>query len=322
MSWYPNNIKAKAFDKSSKSIAKKSTFTAHNHLNPRQTSSHQAHDKYHPHDLTKHTAAIDTQNLESNHSNSRASNGGKTMTTTPNSQRLGYVLIGIAALLTISLLAGDGAGWLIIGAIAAGFLYFYRENQLPGLAVPGGILAGVSAGILFDSILGFDTAFLVGLAGGFYLITRLEPKRHAWAIYPAIALIGIVVLNFVSDSPWVFILGTFALGVYFLNRNKTNTISSRQADIEINLSSVETNIPVVETQTSSNFHTALSRLDRLKAWRGNIAAQNQIPVQDVLSDAQLEHLAHAPVSTLEGLQDTLEIGQLVKYGQAVLAILQ
>jgi HRDC domain len=246
------------------------------------------------------------------------------MTTTPNpnSQRLGYVLIGIAVLLTISLIAGDGAGWLIIGAIAAGFLYFYRENRLPGLAVPGGILAGVSAGILFDSILGFDTAFLIGLAGGFYLITRLESKRHAWAIYPAIALIGIVVLNFVSDSPWVFILGTFALGVYFLNRNKTSSISSRQANIEVNLSSVETIIPTVEAPSSSNFHTALSRLDRLKAWRSNIALQNQIPVQDVLSDAQLEHLAHAPVSTLEGLQDTLEIGQLVKYGQAVLAILQ
>ncbi len=244
------------------------------------------------------------------------------MTTNPNSQRLGYVLIGIAALLTISLIAGDGAGWLIIGAIAAGFLYFYRENRLPGLAVPGGILAGVSAGILFDSILGFDTAFLVGLAGGFYLVTKLEPKRHAWAIYPAIALIGIVVLNFVSDSPWVFILGTFALGVYFLNRNKTSSISSRQADIEVNLSSVETIIPTVEPQTSNSFHTALSRLDRLKAWRSDIALQNQISVQDVLSDAQLEHLAHAPVSTLEGLQDTLEIGQLVKYGQAVLAILQ
>jgi HRDC domain len=246
------------------------------------------------------------------------------MTTTPNpnSQRLGYVLIGIAALLTISLIAGDGAGWLIIGAIAAGFLYFYRENRLPGLAVPGGILAGVSAGILFDSILGFDTAFLIGLAGGFYLITRLEPKRHAWAIYPAIALIGIVVLNFVSDSPWVFILGTFALGVHFLNRNKTNSISSSPANIEVDLRSVETITPTVEAPNSSNFHTALSRLDRLKAWRSNIAAQNQIPVQDVLSDAQLEHLAHAPVSTLEGLQDTLEIGQLVKYGQAVLAILQ
>ena len=248
------------------------------------------------------------------------------MTTTPNpnSQRLGYVLIGIAALLTISLIAGDGAGWLIIGAIAAGFLYFYRENRLPGLAVPGGILAGVSAGILFDSILGFDTAFLVGLAGGFYLVTRLEPKRHAWAIYPAIALIGIVVLNFVSDSPWVFILGTFALGVYFLNRNKTNSISSSPAtsNIEVDLRSVEVSTPTVEAPSSSNFHTALSRLDRLKAWRSNIALQNQIPVQDVLSDAQLEHLAHAPVSTLEGLQDTLEIGQLVKYGQAVLAILQ
>jgi HRDC domain len=246
-----------------------------------------------------------------------------TNTPNPNSQRLGYILIGIAALLTISLIAGDGAGWLIIGALATGFLYFYRENRLPGLAVPGGILAGVSAGILFDGIFGFDTAFLVGLAGGFYLITRLEPKRHAWAIYPAIAMIGIVVLNFVSDSPWLFILGLFALGVHFLNRNNSNSISSSPAtpNIEVDLRSVEIPTPVVEVQTSSSFYTALARLDRLKAWRSNIAAQNQIGVQDVLSDAQLEHLAHAPVNTLEGLQDTLEIGQLVKYGQAVLAIL-
>jgi HRDC domain len=238
-----------------------------------------------------------------------------------NSQHLGSILIGIATLLTISLIAGDGAGWLIIAAIAGGFLYFYRENHLPGLAVPGGILAGISAGIVFDNVLGFDTAFLIGLAGGFYLITRLEPKRHAWAIYPTYALIGIVLLNFVSDSPWFFILGTFALGIYFLNRNKT-AISSNPASTEVSVRSVETITPTVETQTPSNFHSALSRLDRLKAWRSNIAAQNQIPVQDVLSDAQLEHLAHAPVSTFEGLQDTLEIAQLVKYGQAVLAILQ
>ncbi len=248
------------------------------------------------------------------------------MTTTPNqnSKRLGYILIGIAALLTISLIAGDGAGWLIIGAIAAGFLYFYRENRLPGLAVPGGILAGISAGIVLGNVLGFDTAFLIGLAGGFYLITRLEPKRHAWAIYPAYAMLGIVVLNFVSDSPWVFILGIFALGIYFLNRNKTNSISSSPttSNIEVNLRSVETTPPTVEAQTSGNFHTALARLDRLKAWRSNIAAQNQIEAQEVLSDAQLEHLAHTPVSTLEGLQDTLEIAQLVKYGQALLAILQ
>jgi HRDC domain len=264
--------------------------------------------------------------LENKSSNQLDHQRRTTMTTTnpqnPNSQRLGYILIAIATLLTISLIAGDGAGWLIIGAIAAGFLYFYRENRLPGLAVPGGILAGVSAGILFDGIFGFDTAFLVGLAGGFYLITRLEPKRHAWAIYPAIAMIGIVVLNFVSDSPWVFILGTFALGVHFLNHNKTISSTPATPNIEVDLRSAEISTPVVEVSNSSNFHSALSRLDRLKAWRSNIAAQDQIGVQDVLSDAQLEHLAHAPVDTLEGLQDTLEIAQLVKYGQAVLAILQ
>jgi F0F1-type ATP synthase assembly protein I len=302
------------------------------------TSSHSQHDKYHLHELTKHTATTAPQVLRFHHSKARAqnqhsSNGGTTMTTpaqTPNTQVVGYILIAIAALLTISLIAGDGAGWLIIGAIATGFLYFYRERRLPGLAVPGGILAGVSAGILFDSIFGFDTAFLVGLAGGFYLITRLEPKKHAWAIYPAIAMIGIVILNFVSDSPWVFILGLFALGIHFLNRNKPNTISSSKPEttsqeIQIDLSSsTPSNTSSVQefVVTSSAFHASLSRLDRLKAWRSNIAVQNQISAQDVLSDAQLEHLAHAPVNSLEGLQDTLEIGQLVKYGQAVLAILQ
>lgn len=244
----------------------------------------------------------------------------------PNTQVAGYILIAIAALLTISLIAGDGAGWLVIGAIATGFLYFHRQNRLSGLAVPGGILAGVSAGILFDSILGFDTAFLVGLAGGFYLITVLEPKKHAWAIYPAFAMIGIVVLNFVSDSPWVFILGLFALGIHFLNRKPRQIFSSDQTvEAEISTSSiVTTSTPSVSefVSTPNTFHTALSRLDRLKAWRKNIAIQNQISEQDVLSDAQLEHLAHAPVNSLERLQDTLEIGQLVKYGQAVLAILQ
>ncbi len=247
-----------------------------------------------------------------------------TPTHNPNSQRIGYILIALAALLTISLIAGDGAGWLIIGAIASGFLYFYRERRLPALAVPGGILAGVSAGILFDSTLGFDTAFLFGLAGGFYLITLLEPKKHAWAIYPAIAMIGIVILNFVSDSPWVFILGLFALGVHFLNRNQTKTISSKPENPSLDTQISPSSTPSVQefVPASSSFQSALSRLDRLKAWRSNIAVQNQIPEQDVLSDPQLEHLAHAPVNTLEGLQDTLENSQVVKYGQAVLAILQ
>ena len=248
----------------------------------------------------------------------------------PNSQRLGYVLIGIAILLTISLIGGDGAGWLWIGAIAAGFLYFYRERHQPALAVPGGILAGISAGILLETIIGIEGIFLVGFAGGFYLITLLEPKKHAWAIYPAAVFLAISTLIFVTDMPWLFVLGIFALGLYFLNRNHDKSVSSRKIqttesfEVEITHSSAPIPTPEIQTSTSSSnsFHTALSRLDRLKAWRGNIAAQNQIAPQDVLSDAQLEHLAHAPVDTLEGLQDTLEIEQLVKYGQAVLAILQ
>jgi hypothetical protein len=239
------------------------------------------------------------------------------------------MLIGIAILLTISLIGGDGAAWLWIGAIAAGFLYFYREHRQAALAVPGGILAGISAGILLETIIGIEGIFLVGFAGGFYLITLLEPKKHAWAIYPAAVFLAISTLIFVTDMPWVFVLGIFGLGVYFLNRNHNKPVSSRRVqtteffEVEITHSSVPVPIPEIQTPTSSNtFHTALSRLDRLKAWRGNIAAQNQIAPQDVLSDAQLEHLAHAPVGTLEGLQDTLEIQQLVKYGQAVLTILQ
>ena len=259
----------------------------------------------------------------------------------PNSQRLGYILVGIAILLTLSLIGGDGAGWLWIGAIAAGFLYFYRERRQPALAVPGGILAGISAGVLLETMIGIEGIFLVGFAGGFYLITLLEPKKHAWAIYPAVVFLAISTLIFLTDMPWVFILGILALGIYFLNRHQHQSVSRHSVqtttesfEVEITHSSEpesrtssvphSSNPPMTAPQTpvsSSNFHTSLSRLDRLKAWRSNIAAQNQIPPQDVLSDAQLEHLAHAPVNTLEGLQDTLEIQQLVKYGQAVLAIL-
>ena len=45
---------------------------------------------------------------------------------TPNSQRLGYVLIGIAILLTISLIGGDGAGSVVRKAMAL---------QVPGFTV-------------------------------------------------------------------------------------------------------------------------------------------------------------------------------------------
>ena len=67
---------------------------------------------------------------------------------------------------------------------------------------------------------------------------------------------------------------------------------------------------------------AQSRLQALKAWRGEVARTHNLPAYVIFHDATLHAIAHLAPSSLEALQDISGIGQkkLQAYGQEVLRV--
>jgi hypothetical protein len=194
---------------------------------------------------------------------------------TTRDRQIGLALLALGALLLLSNLSGGDAGWLWIGAIGAVFLYGYRARREPGLAVPGGVLAGVSAGILLESITPFDGIFLFGLAGGFYLISVLEPRLHSWALWPAGVLSVIAGLILISSNIWLFTALLIVGGLYLLNRGRQAAMPHHTGN-------------VVAVPSPQSDDAVRVRFDRLAAWRAQQAStENRMPT-DVVRNDQLE----------------------------------
>jgi HRDC domain len=227
---------------------------------------------------------------------------------TTRDRQVGLMLLAFGALLLLNNLSGADAGWLWVGAIAAVFLYGHRARHEPGLAVPGGVLAGVAVGILLENITPFDGVFLFGLAGGFYLITVLEPRIHAWALWPAGVLSVIAGMVLISQNAWLFTALLIVGGLYLLNRGRQNATHAH---------------PVIAHQTSSpvtddSDDAVRIRFDHLAAWRTRQAStENRLPT-DVIRNDQLERIARERPTTLENLRLILDSDQVERYGQALL----
>jgi hypothetical protein len=225
-------------------------------------------------------------------------------TMTTRDRQIGLALLALGALLLLSNLSGGDAAWLWVGAIGAVFLYGYRARREPGLAVPGGVLAGVSAGILLESITPFDGIFLFGLAGGFYLISVLEPRLHSWALWPAGVLSVIAGLILISSNIWLFTALLIAGGLYLLNRGRQAAMPHPGHEVS-----------APSTQSDDAVRV---RFDRLAAWRAQQAStENRMPT-DVVRNDQLERIAREHPTSLEGLQTVLEPEQVERYGQRIL----
>ena len=212
-------------------------------------------------------------------------------------QQIGFALIGLGLLWFLTTAVGVDSGWLWIAAISAGFGVAYSRTRNAGFAVPCGILAGIAVGILLEALLPFEgSAFLLGLAGGFYAVKTLEPKIHLWAMYPASILAAIAVLIFVTQNALLIALVLVGAGAYLLTRNRS--------------------APKTVTDPTKQRQAALEK------WRSNLAKLEAKDKTEILSDTQLEALVNAPVATLEDLHDRLSSDQIARYGNQLLEILR
>ena len=147
----------------------------------------------------------------------------------------GAVLIAIGLLVLIAQnIKTENLGLLFLPALGGIFLVAGIVGRQVGFLIPGGILTGIGVGaILVQStvVAGNDNAqggvFLLGFAGGWFLITALSKlftcQTHWWPLIPGMimALIGgalmlggaaLSVLEFVGRW-WPLILVMLGLGI-------------------------------------------------------------------------------------------------------------
>jgi HRDC domain len=214
-------------------------------------------------------------------------------------RQIGFLLIGVGALWFLTTVIGGDSGWLWVAAIATAFLVAYNRTRNPGLAVPGGVLAGVAAGILLESLLPFEgSAFLLGLAGGFYAIKLLEPRVHQWAVYPASVLAAIAGLIFMTQNALLIALVLIGAGAYFLTQNRA-----------------------AKPSLSPSADPVLRRRQALEKWLTNLSQLERKPKAEILRGEQLERLAQLSPSGLEDLRGTLDAAQMERYGNQILEVL-
>lgn len=148
---------------------------------------------------------------------------------------IAWVLIGLGAVALLGRI-GAGTGWLWVALAAAGFLFAYRSQRTYAFLVIGGVLAGVSAGILFEGAWNWDGAFLLSLGAGFLVIDQVEPKPSRWPVYPAAILVGLGLITWlfsagILGSIWFPILLILA-GLYLLlSRSGSNWVRVKDPEV-------------------------------------------------------------------------------------------
>jgi HRDC domain len=220
-------------------------------------------------------------------------------------QQIGLGLVALGALWFLTTVVGGDSGWLWVAAIGAAFIVAYNRTRNPGLLVPGGILAGVASGILLETLLPFEgSAFLIGLAGGFYSLKILEPRVHDWAIYPASILAAIAALIFVTQNALLIALVLVGAGLYFLTRNR-NTSSSKNSKV-----SVVPADPVARKRVA------------LEKWVKNLGKLERKPTGEILRHDQIQSLAAMTPNSLDDLRGVLDNAQVERYGNQILEVVR
>ncbi|MGL4610371.1 MAG: hypothetical protein ACRCYY_11960, partial [Trueperaceae bacterium] len=131
---------------------------------------------------------------------------------------VGFTLLGVA----LAAIGGDLAGFYFLGMLALGFVMVYiRQRKHWWAVIPGGVLLTLSFIVALEELLprwDEGTFFFAGLAATFaYLFTY---ERQRWAIFPALALLFVGLLNLSFAGGWVFPALLIAAGVYALYRQK------------------------------------------------------------------------------------------------------
>jgi hypothetical protein len=112
--------------------------------------------------------------------------------TRPDGRRIAAVillLIALAALAAPHLPFSAREAILLI--MGLGFIVWAALSRHAGLLVPGGILTGMGVGVLLRPLYG-SGVFLLGMAGGFLLISLLQGalfrRWTGWPLWPAVGL--------------------------------------------------------------------------------------------------------------------------------------
>lgn len=221
---------------------------------------------------------------------------------TARDQKLGMGLLALAGLVVLASFNDAISGFFTLGAIALGFLVAHRRTKLHGLAVPGGILAGLATGVLLEGITPFSGIAVLGIAFGFWIVKSLEPQRHAWAGYVALVFAAIAGLVFVTENAWFVALALILAGVYVLGRRNAGTARVNSAEI------------AAPAQSTT--------LERLLAWRAEVAQRDGQPEAEILRTEQLERLATLRAQNVDGLFGVLDTTQIERHGKALLAVMR
>lgn len=133
-----------------------------------------------------------------------------TQTTSTNSSRrsggivAGAILVAIGLLTLVAQIPGIEIDFYFLPALAAIFFVAGFASRSVGLLIPGGIVMGVGVGAMLTELPLYGAAeggaFMLGLAGGFALITvsaLFLRKVMYWPLFPAafIALFGLALLG-------------------------------------------------------------------------------------------------------------------------------
>ena len=255
-----------------------------------------------------------------------------------NNQRfIAFALIVIGAIALLSRF-GDVSGWLWVGLIAAGFLAVYVRQRTYSMLVVGSILTGVAVGILLESNLGWNGAFLISLGIGFYAIDQVERKSNRWPRSLAVILVALGVFSGIIDSGIIgsvwFALLLIVGGAYLLSRGgwvrfpppmqpRTEPPAPPAEPVDTSATEPEPE-PVTPEEPQPEQDPAIQqRLERLEAWRRNTAAEEDRAPYLILNNQTLVMLAEQNPQTLEQLRAIRGIGpvKLERYGEQLLAIL-
>lgn len=120
------------------------------------------------------------------------------------------------------------AGAIVLGGIAAGFIWiYYRHRENWWALIPGGVMTTLATMVLIFGDSGRPEAgsfFLMGMAATFAVVYALPvtPKsRVTWAIFPAIGLFALSCVSFAATAPaggFVVPLAMIAVGVFLVYR--------------------------------------------------------------------------------------------------------
>jgi hypothetical protein len=166
------------------------------------------------------------------------------MTQQPRDRAIGLTLFAVGLLAFVSSMLGKGTVWVWLLSAAGLCLLAHRSGNKARLlanpqsnahpdpltpqawnrnalwVVPGGLLGGLALSFLFNALFPWSRALPLGLAGGFALMAGLEPRVHAWALWPAV----ICVLAWAFVALWtnvpLMILLLVGFGTFFWLRSR------------------------------------------------------------------------------------------------------